>query len=251
MLRVPHRSRLGDPDGLQQIARHRSACCRRVSRHREVDLGDLDTLRIEAPVDRRAAPYRVNKDTGAREQHDTETHLHHDERVAQPQTGGGTGDCVWRAAIGSIRAACSAGTRPHAIAATSAIADVTSSTRPSMAGTTAIGSVNNGPSPRGPPRGKGNTGPSAMTIPTMPRATTTPPRAPTANSRTVSVSTCRTRCARPAPIATRIAISRRRARPRASRTPARWRRQSPVRERHEQRHQYDDAAEQGARLPGM
>ena len=68
--------------------------------------------------------------------------------------------------------------------------------------------------------GTGNAGSAASSSDVMPRASATPAAPPITNSSAVSVRSCRTSRARPAPSVTRTAISRRRAVARASSTPA-------------------------------
>ena len=104
--------------------------------------------------------------------------------------------------------ACSAGTSPDRTAVTNERPAVKASARPSRASDTSIGTGS---------AGKSNT--SAVVIQ---RASSTPAVPPRTNSSIVSTSSCRTSRARPAPMARRMAISRRRTEPRARRTPVRF-----------------------------
>ena len=102
----------------------------------------------------------------------------------------------------------SAGTRPHSSAATNEMPSENATTRPSRGTDTFTGS--------------GNAGRSETSSDVSTRASSSPAIPPSAKSSVVSVSNCRTTLPRPAPIAVRTAISRRRTTPLASRTPARF-----------------------------
>ena len=102
--------------------------------------------------------------------------------------------------------AATAGASPDSKAATSESPAVKASTRPS--------SVSDRDT------GNGSVGSRETNTDVRPRASRRPIVPPSANSSIVSVSSCRMRRARPAPIARRSAISCRRAVARESRTPA-------------------------------
>ncbi len=99
-----------------------------------------------------------------------------------------------------------AGTRPDSTPATSVSAAVNAITRPSNRRDTLTGS--------------GNAGSRATRSDDIPWPSSSPAAPPRRNSTIVSVRSCRTSRMRPAPTASRTAISRRRALARANRMPA-------------------------------
>ena len=115
----------------------------------------------------------------------------------------GPGESSFSAVTTSAFDPCSAGASPNTNAATSDSPVVKAITRPSSASVTVIGN--------------GREGSQATSTDVVARASSKPAPPATRNSVIVSVRSCRIKRARPAPMASRTAISLRRAAPRASR----------------------------------